>query len=381
MRRAVPILVLLLGGLAVAACDGTSGAAVAHSAQTSEAERAKPLLIAPEDLLTLGANRSTSGPSITGSVQPERRADLRAEVSAVVLEVLKENGDPVRRGDLLVRLDDTAIRDTLTAATASARSASQAHTQAERQFQRLTKLRESGLVSAPDVEDAEIRRNNAQSDLEMARTREVTARQQLQRTQVRAPFDGVVSDRQVSTGDTAQIGKELLKVVDPGSMRFEGRVSVDSAAGIAVGQRVTFRVHGFGEREFGGAVMRVSPSANPTTRQVEVLVGFLDARQLPKLAGLYAEGHIEAASVAALTVPENALTRSGADSFAWRIKNRSVNKVRVELGRRDARTGELLVKSGLLEGDRILRYPASTLRDGQKVSLGEVSSTATAALR
>ena len=49
-----------------------------------------------------------TGPTITGSVQPERRADLRAEVSAVVLSVQKENGDPVRRGDLLVRLDDTA---------------------------------------------------------------------------------------------------------------------------------------------------------------------------------------------------------------------------------------------------------------------------------
>ena len=63
-----------------------------------------------------------AGPVITGSLQPERRADLRAEVSAVVLQVLKDNGEPVRAGDLLVRLDDTAIRDSLTSADEAVRA-------------------------------------------------------------------------------------------------------------------------------------------------------------------------------------------------------------------------------------------------------------------
>ena len=58
------------------------------------------MLLAPEDVLTVSSNALASGPSITGSIEPERRADLRAEVSAVVLAVLKENGDPVKRGDL-----------------------------------------------------------------------------------------------------------------------------------------------------------------------------------------------------------------------------------------------------------------------------------------
>ena len=66
-------------------------------------------------------------------------------------------------------------------------------------------------------EDAEIRRNTTQSDLAAAKTRVVQATQQLQRTEARAPFDGIVSDRKVSAGDTAQIGKELVKVIDPSS--------------------------------------------------------------------------------------------------------------------------------------------------------------------
>src|SRR6185369_11742763 len=129
---------------------------------------------------------------------------------AIVLEVLKENGDAVKRGELLVRLDSTAIRDALMSAQAAARASQQAFDQATRQFERMKTLRASGMASAQALDDAEGRRNAAQSDQEAARARVVLARQQLTRTEVRAPFDGVVSDRKVSAGDTAQIGKELL---------------------------------------------------------------------------------------------------------------------------------------------------------------------------
>src|SRR5687768_546600 len=71
----------------------------------TKAAAAPTLLIAPEDLRSVGAPDAAQGPVITGSIQPERRADLRAEVSAVVLQVLKENGENVRSGELLVRLD------------------------------------------------------------------------------------------------------------------------------------------------------------------------------------------------------------------------------------------------------------------------------------
>ena len=347
--------------------------ACSKSSETSDkdagAASASPLLISPEDLLTVRSNALASGPSITGSVQPERRADLRAEVSAVVLQVLKENGDAVRRGDLLVRLDDTAIRDSLTSADASSRAAGQAYEQAERQFERMTTLRTSGMASAQAVEDAEIRRNNAQSDLAAAKTRAVQARQQLQRTEARAPFDGIVSERKVSAGDTAQIGKELVKVIDPRSMRFEGLVSADNIGAVKVGQPVMFRVNGYGEQDFNGKITRVNPAANATTRQVEVLVEFTDPVQQPKLAGLYAEGRIETASSTGLTIAATALVKDGDKSYAWRLKGNALQKVSLVIGDRDPRSGDFVLKSGLAEGDSLIRHPAATLKDGQKVEM------------
>ena len=306
------------------------------------------------------------GPVITGSLQPERKADLRSELSAVVQQVLKENGEAVRAGDLLVRLDDTAIRDSLGSADEAARAAGQAFEQAERQVQRLKTLQQQGMISMQALEDAEVRRNNAQSDLVAARARAVTARQQLRRTEVRAPFEGVVSERKVSAGDTAAVGKELLKVIDPRSMRFEGLVSADRMHEVKVGQGVNFRVNGFPQTEFAGKVRRLDAAANATTRQVEVVVAFSDTAAAPRVAGLFAEGRIESGSSQVLMLPEASIVRSGDSATVWRLSGDRLAKVDVQLGGRDPRRGEFPVQAGLSAGDRILRNPGSTLIDGQK---------------
>src|SRR5205823_2807053 len=153
--------------------------------------------------------------------------------------------------------------DSLLSAQEAERAAAQAFDQAQRQHQRLKTLRESGMASAQQLEDAEIRRNTTQSDLSAAKARVVSARQMLQRTEVRAPFDGIVADRKVSAGDTAQAGKELLKVIDPRSLRFAGLVSSDAIQSVKVGQPVSFRVNGYGKQDFAGKMKFVSPTANP----------------------------------------------------------------------------------------------------------------------
>ncbi|MFZ6645344.1 efflux RND transporter periplasmic adaptor subunit [Undibacterium sp. TJN25] len=369
--------------LSLAACSkgsdkGGKGADAGTAVKSASTPADVALLISPEDLITVQNNALSSGPVITGSIQPERRADLRAEVSAVVLQVLKENGEAVKRGDLLVRLDDTSIRDSLTSAEAAVRASEQTLDQSERQFQRLKTLRASGMTSTSQLEDAEIRRNNAQSDLVGAKARAAQARQQLQRTEVRAPFEGIISERKVSNGDTAQIGKELVKVIDPDSMRFEGFVSADRISSVKIGQPVDFRVNGYGQQLFSGKVKRVDPAANATTRQVEVLVNFADSNR-PKVSGLYAEGRIEAATVSTLMIPEAALVRNGDKPFAWRVKDGVVNKVNLVLGERDQRRGDFVVRSGLVDGDKVVRNPVSTMKDKQKVSLSPSATAATAA--
>ena len=362
MRALVPVLLLTC---LLAAC-GRSDKPAADAAKAAP----KVLLLAQEDVHTVKSQALASGPLITGSVQPERKADLRAEVAAVVVQLLKDNGEAVRAGELLVRLDDTAIRDSLASAEESVRALTQAFDQAERQVARLKTLQAQGMTSTQALEDAEVRRNNAHSDLVAARARVVSARQQLQRTLVRAPFDGVVSERKASVGDTTQVGKELLKVIDPRSMRFEGLVSADRMGELQLGQPVAFRVNGATPGEFGGKVRRIDAAANATTRQVELVVAFTEPAKAPRVAGLYAEGRVETGSTEALTLPENVFVRSGDAAHAWRLGEGVVHKVALKLGERDARSGDVRLLGGLASGDRLLRNPGSNLVDGQKFELG-----------
>jgi len=362
------VLAFAAGMLAGCQRPGAGGAAAAASAP------AATLLISPEDVRIVGLQTHASGPVVTGSVEPERRADLRAELSAVVLQVLKENGEPVRKGDLLVRLDDTSIRDSLRSAEEASRAAAQALDQAQRQFARVKTLQAEGMSSQQALDDAEVRRNSAQSDRVAADSRTVAARQQLARTEVRAPFDGVVSDRKVSAGDTAAIGKELLKVIDPGSMRFEGLVSADRMGDIHPGQSVQFRINGFDKGDFTGKVRHVDASADAVTRQVAVIVDFAPGTA-PRVAGLYAEGRISAGESQALLLPETAVAREGDKAYVWRLgTGNALAKVPVTLGERDPRLGNVVILSGIAPGDRLLRTPGATLVQGQKFELARPSA-------
>ncbi len=365
---------LFFFALILAGCGVKPEAQKPKASQTSN----KPLLITQEDLLSVQNAELASGPVITGSIQPERKADLRSEIAATILQVLKENGEAVKKGELLVRLDDTAIRDSLQSAQEAARASSQTLDQAERQLQRLKTLRASGMASMQQLEDAEVRRNNAQSDLVAAKARAVSARQQLQRTEVRAPFDGIVSERKVSPGDTALVGKELLKVIDPKSMRFEGLVVADKATGVKVGQKVNFRVNGYADQVFSGLVKRVDVAANATTRQVEVLVA-LDQAQQPKMSGLYAEGRIEVASSSTLMLASTAILKEGDSSFVWLVKDGKLTKLPIKLGERDPRRGDYVVLSGLNAGDKVVRNPQSNLKDGQTAQMVASAGAATPA--
>ncbi|HEV6968038.1 efflux RND transporter periplasmic adaptor subunit [Roseateles sp.] len=336
-----------------------------------EAKTPPPLQLNVEDRLIMGESEHSSGPLITGAVQPERRADLRAEVSAVVQQVFKENGELVRKGDLLVRLDATAIRDSLTSAEEAARAANEAFQQSDRQWQRQKTLQAQGMISQQALEDAQNRRTAALSEKVAAEARLVSARQQVTRTEVRAPFDGVVSERQVSPGDTAQVGKALLKVIDPSSMRFEGYVSADRRAELKIGQAVDLRINGAASSQIEGRIRRIDVAADPVTRQVALLVDFVDPRQAA-VSGLYGEGHVRTTTVAALMLGESDMQRDGDRAFAWIVQGGKLHRQPITLGERDNRTGEFVVKSGLSVGSVVIRNPSRTLVEGTVVQQGAV---------
>jgi len=233
-------------------------------------------------------------------------------------------------------------------------------------------LQAQGMVSTQGLEESEIKRNAAQSEFVASKARVAAAKQQLERTEVRAPFNGVVSARKASAGDTAQTGKELIQVIDPSSMRFEGQVSADQMSVVKLGQRVNFRINGMtqsgNQLSSYGIVKRIDGAANPITRQVSVIVE-LSGKDRPPVVGLYAEGIIETQTKPAVMVSDNSLRREGDKVFVWVLDNNKLSKRGIEISGRDTRTGNWVVNAGLNAGEKVLRKDGSALKDGQAFTL------------
>lgn len=345
----------------VSACSEPSSEVVA------EAVSQQPITLMPADLIKVATSELSQGPMISGSLQPEIKAELNAEVSGIVTKLLRDNGDTVKAGELLVQLDQTTYRDKLLSAQEAERSASVTADQAQKQLRRMQQLQRQNLVTAEVLEAAEIKANQASSDLASAKARLVEARQQLERTEVKAPFTGVIAARKTSAGDTAQVGKALMVVIDPNSMRFEGYIAADQVGAVKVGQSVSFKVNGYPNQRFTGVINRINPQANELTRQVQVFVAINGESAL--VAGLYAEGFIDVASEQTLMLDASAIVREGDNTFVWTFANNQLHKTAITLGMRDQRFGNYQVLSGLKIGDAVLRHPIGGVKEGVAATL------------
>jgi RND family efflux transporter MFP subunit len=366
--RGVLVLAAVLSAWGLAGCGKGGGSEAA--AKPAEAAAPPVLSLGPEDVLVAGRSGGATAPVLTGTIQAERRADLRAELASVVLRVVRDNGEAVKRGELLVKLDDTAIRDSLVSAEEALRAAERSLEGAERTFQRLKSLQAQGMSSVQALEDSEVRRNLAQSEQVAAKARVSTARQQLERTEVRAPFDGVLASRKVSAGDTATMGKELVQVVDPASLRLEALVPAERVSELRVGQLVKVRVQGVEPADREGRIRRIDSVAQPVSRQVAVVVDLTGATGRGGLiAGLYAEGSVDVQAPTVLALPETALVREGDKVSVWLADGGTLKRQSVTVAPRDVRTGLFVVTQGLKPGDQVLRSPGSRPVEGQRYTV------------
>ena len=153
-------------------------------------------------------------------------------------------GQAVGSGSRLARLDDTGIRDAYESAKSLKRSTDQAADLAGRNVERSKALEGAGAISARDLEQATWSFTNAQGMQADAEARLASAERQLRKTDLRAPFSGVVSERRVNVGDDVTPGTALFTVVDLGSLRLDASVPSEQLGLLKVGSPVEFSVDG-----------------------------------------------------------------------------------------------------------------------------------------
>jgi RND family efflux transporter MFP subunit len=361
-RGAAALAASVLALLSVA-CAGDA----APDAQVEET----PLSVGSESLHRVAVAHLSTGPAISGSLEPVREATVRAEVPGAVLSTAVEEGQAVPSGAVLARIEDSGLRETVLSAQSAVRAAEQQLTVATRNAERAEALVEGGAIPEREAESAHWNVTNAQAQLADARSRLTLAEEQLGKTVVRALFPGVVSERHVAAGDTVQPGSELFTIVDPTRMRLAARVPAERLGELRIGTPVEFTVAGMPDH-FQGHIERINPVVDPTTRQVEIHVSLPnDAGRL--VGGLYAEGRVAAAARDVLAVPEAAIDQATGEAGVLRVAGGKVERVPVELGMRDEETEQVEVRSGLAEGDLLLIGAARGITPGARVQVEEAS--------
>jgi RND family efflux transporter MFP subunit len=358
----------LLAALTLAAMTGCR-----RDNEASAEENATPVVdVGVENITVVEQTMLRVGPLLSGSLQPAREAEVRAEVTGTIVQSLVDNGQPVQKGQLLARIDDTAIREQWLSARSMVTSEQNAANVARRDEERTKRLAEAGAVAERELDAASQTRIAAEATLEDARARLALAQRQVDNTQLRAPFAGLVSERAASAGDVVQPGSEMFTIVDPSSMRLEASVPADALTALRVGDPVEFTVNAYPDRTFTGRVERINPAADPDTRQVRLYVAIPNVGGR-LVAGLFAEGRVATDARSAVVAPRNAIDVRGLRPTALRVKNGRAERVEVELGLEDEATERVEIRNGLAAGDTLLVGAALGVTPGSQVRVKPIA--------
>lgn len=341
----------------------------------------------------------------TGSLVAQDRATLSAKVPGRVESIHADLGTQVKQGDLLARIEKrdyelrrsqaeaalaqararlglalTGEEDKVEPAEASIVKEAQALlNEAAKNRDRTRNLRAEGVVPEADVETAEAayqvavsrydeavhEAKNRMATLRMRQAEMSMAEQQLKDTEIRAPFAGIVEQRQTSPGEFLSIGTPIITVVRVDPIRLRLEVAEKDAPRVRIGQTVHLKLEG-SERQHNGKISRVSPVISPQNR---MLVAEAD---VPNPEGLLRPGSFVKANIVVNTtapglfVPEGSVQTFAGIQKIFLVREGKAVETEVRLGRE--RNGLVEVIGELKSGDQVVVDPG-TLRNGQPVEL------------
>ena len=364
-------------GLALALGGGALVATACRTAESPAAADAGPAVVdlGRENVVTVRRAEISIGPLISGDLRAQREATVRAELGGSVLQVVPEEGQAVRQGALLARIEARTQEDSLRSSESMLLSAEEALAVAEREQARTERLVQGGALAERELEAARNTAIAARAQRDDARTRVVSARKSLTDATVRSPIAGIVARRFVSRGDVVSPGTELYHIIDPSSMRLEASVPSEQLGAITVGATVNFQVRGYPNQSFAGVIERISPVADPVTRQVPIFVSIPNAQGV-LVAGLFAEGRVLQEVKQGLVVPITAVNERGGKPWVLRVRSGKTERVEVTLGLRDAQTERVEIATGLNDGDVLLVGAAQGLTPGTPVRVREAAAGA-----
>jgi membrane fusion protein (multidrug efflux system) len=306
-----------------------------------------------------------------GSLKTPENVIISPKKAGIIDEMLVKEGDRVKKGQILVQLDDVDARLQLERAEAGVKQASAAVETNRSILPRYRKLYESQVIPQQTLDELILKVKVDEARLDLAKAELNLAKQNLLDHRIASPIEGVVNLKIASLGEHVNVAPkdEILSIVQMDPLDLEFYVPENWAGKIRLGTMVQFAVKAFSEEKFTATLQFISPTADPATRNVKVkaVVPNLHHRLKP---GFFAEVTVQTGiNPKALAVPESALFSQGGKFFAFVIQNGVAYRKEVETGHRFE--GKVEIMKGIQKGDQVVTAGHEQLSDGLKVRMIE----------
>ncbi len=346
-------VVLILAAVPLAACN---------RAPPSAAAGASVIEFAATDLVAAELRPMAPTVQLSGTLRPWREATVKAKVAGELLALTVREGDAVKQGQIVGRIDATDYRARLAGNEADVAAAQAALGVAEKNQATQASLLAKNFIS-PNAYDTTVgNRDAAKARLDAARAAADVGRKALADTTLVAPMDGVVSARIVQAGERVPVDGRIVTVSDITRLELAASVPPAEAARLAVGSEITLGVEGLDGVRISGRIERINPAAAPGSRSIE-LYAVIDNREGRLRGGLFAQGLAAAgAAQERIAVPASALREEGGVQVLYVLAGDKLQRRQVRTA--IAQTGWVAIEEGLAAGEQVVRYNLGPLKDG-----------------
>ena len=337
--------------------------------------------LAPSDVVKAGLRDMAQGLPISGSLKAVNSALIKARVAGELQGLTVREGDFVKAGQVIARIEAGEYQSRVRQARAQAESARAQASVAQRQYDNNKALVDQGFISKTALDTSLANLNAAQSTYRAALAGTEVAAKSVEDTVLKSPIAGQVAQRLVQPGERVSIDSKIVEVVDLSRLELEASLGAQDSMDVRVGQSAELQIEG-SPQTVKAQVVRINPSAQAGSRSVLIYLSIDNAggNALPLRQGLYAQGTLGTAQASRLAVPVSAVRTDKPEPYVQAIENGQVVHKAVQPGARGAAQGDALVAvTGLADGTPVIRGNIGILPEGTQVRYTQIAASAAGA--
>jgi RND family efflux transporter MFP subunit len=372
------VLALIAGGGAYqwqrmkssATANTAAGAAASPASAASAAAKSLPVVaLAASDLVSVQTIALVQVLQISGPVKAVNSAFVKARVAGELQDLLVREGDYVKAGQVIARVDSTEYQARLRQAQQQAQSAKAQVDIAQRTYDNNRSLVDQGFISKTALEMSASNLAASQAGYQAAQSGVDVLQKSLDDAVMRAPITGQVSQRLAQNGERVAVDARVVEIVDLAQLEMEASLSAEDAARVRLGQAAQVSIDGSIDT-VGAKVVRVNPIATAGSRAVVVYLALSPHAQLRQ--GLFVQGHLSTGSRTGPALPLSAVRTDKPVTYAQTIVDRKVAHQTVVTGFIGDYQGQTMVEViGLAPGTRALLGSVGALLAGTPVTVNE----------